>query len=110
MDALPTQPSFRPLAPAMTRLLQCAAAGAALLTAAAEPEAPGRRRPFAPSPPLGTSCQALVPAGAVALTDAEVEGLFEEGVPEERLAVFHEVLMDMLANVEADHFAVIADE
>jgi len=43
-------------------------------------------------------------------TARKVEGLFEEGVPEERLAVFHEVLMDMLANVEADHFAVIADE
>jgi len=43
-------------------------------------------------------------------TARKVEGLFEEGIPPERLAAFHDVLMHMLENVDADHFAVNIDD
>jgi len=64
----------------------------------------GRRHRLALTP------EALQLMPRLSRTARKVEGLFEAGVPEERLAVFHDVLMDMLANVDADHFAVISDE
>lgn len=38
-----------------------------------------------------------------------VEGRFEASIPKSEIAVFHKVLMTMLANVGEDHFKVLED-
>lgn len=40
----------------------------------------------------------------------KVEGLFEEGIAEDDLATFHDVLIRMLENVGEAHFAVFHEE
>lgn len=57
---------------------------------------------------LTPAARALLPR--LSKTASKVEELFENGISGERLEVFHEVLMKMLENVDADHFAVDIDE
>jgi DNA-binding MarR family transcriptional regulator len=74
-----------------------------LVTRAPDPE--DRRRHLLALTP---EARALLPR--LSKRARKVEGLLENGISGERLAVFHEVLMNMLENVDADHFAVDIDE
>jgi len=57
---------------------------------------------------LTPAARALLPR--LSKTARKVERLFEAEITTERLTVFHEVLMKMLENVDADHFEVNIDE